>query len=85
MRNSGEQNLVCFQQEFVAWEVSEFLTRFICGFCQSINDSSATSIFLSLVNRWSLASYIYKPSSVCFNMINERVVIFTLQCSVWMS
>lgn len=63
MCDSGEQNLVYFQQEFVAWEVSEFLPGFICRACQSINDSSATRIFLSL-NRRSLASYIFKPSCV---------------------
>lgn len=88
MCSSGEQKQVYFQEEFVAWEVSEFLNSspscYKCRFCQSTNDSTATRIFLSLLNRWSLASYVIKPSSVCFNMINERVVIFILQCFAWM-
>lgn len=88
MCSSGEQNQVYFQEEFVAWEVSELLNSSPicckCRFCQSTNDSTATRIFLSLLNRWSQTSYVIKPSSVCFNMINERVVIFILQCFVWM-
>lgn len=31
---------------------------------------------ISLLNRWSLASYIFKPSCVCFNMVKWKAVIY---------